>query len=78
MKLYYNLRIQHVSGRVLLEIGTQPGGKKIEKPREDLDVNEIKRIEPFQVSDDFFHSINPPPYRHLTVLNITTKNKIKK
>ncbi len=37
------------SGRVMLQIDAEPGGRKLEKPREQLDVNEAKRLEPFMV-----------------------------
>jgi hypothetical protein len=38
------------SGRVLLQIDAQPGGNKLEKPREPIDVNELKRVQPYLVS----------------------------
>lgn len=36
---------------MLVQVDAQPAGEKIEKKRESLEVNEIKRIQPFQVSD---------------------------
>ena len=36
-------------GRVMVEIVSQPGGDKLEKKMNKIDVNDVKRIEPFQV-----------------------------